>query len=82
MNKSECIVKVLPNGHLLLPPTIASQLNLEVNSQIRILIIEENKKRGLSRFCGQWQDERDAEDIVSEIYSARHQNNRSETSTL
>lgn len=26
-------------------------------------------KRSLARFCGQWQDERDAEDIIAEIYA-------------
>jgi hypothetical protein len=80
MNKNEYIAKVLPNGYLSLPPTIFSSLNLKVNSKIRILIIEETK--GLNRFCGQWQDERDAEDIVSEIYSERNNNNRSETQIL
>jgi len=82
MNKNEYLAKVLPNGYLSLPPTIFSRLNLKVNSKIRILIIEDTKKRGLNRFCGQWQDERDAEDIVSEIYSKRNKNNRSETQIL
>jgi len=82
MNKNEYIAKVLPNGYLSLPSTIFSRLNLKVNSKIRILIIEETKKSGLNRFCGQWQDERDAEDIVSEIYSERNKNNRSETQIL
>ncbi len=32
------------------------------------------KKSGLSRFCGKHQDERDAEDIVADIYSERKKN--------
>lgn len=82
MKRNEYIAKVLPDGHLLLPPTFISRLNLKVNSKIRILIIPDTDKSGLNRFCGKWQDERSAEDIVSEIYSERKKNNRSETQIL
>jgi len=82
MNTNECIANVLHNGHLSLPPTIVSRLNLKVNSKIRIIIFDDIEKRGLNRFCGQWQDERNAEDIVSEILKERQKNNRSETQTL
>lgn len=82
MKKNEYIAKVLPDGHLSLPPTLASRLSLKVNSEIRILIIPDTEKSGLNRFCGRWQDERSAEDIVSEIYSDRKKNNRSETEIL
>jgi len=82
MKKNEYIAKVLPDGHLSLPPTLASRLRLKVNSKIRILILPETEKRGLERFCGKWQDERSAEDIVSEIEVERKKNNRSETQIL
>ena len=77
MNNNEYIAKVLPNGHLSLPLTIVSRLNLKIHSKIRILILSDTEKSGLNRFCGQWQNERDAEDIVSEILTECHKNNRS-----
>jgi len=79
MKKYEYMAKVLPDGHLSLPMTIANQLNLKVNSNIRIRIFQDDKKRGLNRFCGKWQGEQNAEEIVSQIYSEREKNNRSET---
>ncbi len=82
MKKNEYIAKVLPDGHLSLPPAIANRLSLKVNSEIRIIIIAETAKNGLNRFCGKWQDERSSEEIVSEIYSERKKNNRSETQIL
>jgi hypothetical protein len=82
MNKNVYVAKVLQNGHLSLPPTVVSRLNLKVNSKIRILIIDDTEKRGINRFCGQWQDERNVEDIVSEIFTERYKNTRSETQIL
>jgi hypothetical protein len=35
---------------------------------------EKPKKKGLARFCGKWQDEREAEEIVTEIYGDRLKN--------
>ncbi len=82
MGKNEYIAKVLPDGHLSLPQKLASRLGLKVNSKIRILIIPDNEIDGLTRFCGKWQDESEAEDIISEIYSGREQNTRSEKQIL
>jgi hypothetical protein len=33
--------------------------------------IEVDDERGLSRFCGVWEDARDAEEIIDEIYKER-----------
>ena len=82
MKKNEYIAKVLPDGHLSLPPTLASKLSLKVNSKVRVLIIPDTSKSGLNRFCGKWQDKRSAEDIVSEIYTEREKNKRSEKQIL
>ena len=82
MNLNEYTAKVMPDGQLSLPPMLANQLKLKVNSKVRILIIPDKKKRGLSRFCGKWQDDRSAEKLVDEIYSDRQKNNRSELQEL
>ena len=82
MNQNEYTARVMPDGQLSLPPILANQLNLKVNSEVRILIIPDKKKRGLSRFCGKWQDDRTTENLVEEIYSERENNNRSELQKL
>jgi hypothetical protein len=80
--KNEYIAEVLPDGHLSLPPKVAIQLNLKVNSKIRVRIIQETDKYGLSHFCGRWQDDRSAKNIISEIYSDREKNSRSDIQIL
>jgi len=82
MNQNEYTARVMPDGQLSLPPILANRLNLKVNSEVRILIIPDKKKRGLSQFCGKWQDDRSAENLVDEIYSERKKNNRSELQEL
>ena len=77
MNKIEYIAEVLPDSHLSLPSRLAKQLNLKVNSKVRILLIpDEHEKKGINCFFGKWQDERDADDIVSDIYKERKINIR------
>ncbi len=43
---------------------------------------EEEQENDLSRFCGKWQDDRDAEEIVSQVYAERAKNIRSEKAVL
>jgi excisionase family DNA binding protein len=43
---------------------------------------DKRKKKELAYFCGKWQDERDADDIVAEIYADRLNNTRSERITI
>jgi hypothetical protein len=43
---------------------------------------EQDQDDDLSRFCGKWQDDRDAEEIVSQIYADRAKNIRSEKAAL
>jgi len=43
---------------------------------------KEGQNDDLSQFCGKWQDDRDAEEIVSQIYADRAKNIRSEKSVL
>ncbi len=71
MEKIEYIGKVLPDGHLSLPKSIIKKLKLKVHSKLRVQIQQEKKtKQGLSRFCGQWQDD-NIENIVNDIYNSR-----------
>lgn len=42
----------------------------------------EPPKKGLARFCGKWQDERDPDEIIAEIYADRQKNIRSEKVVL
>ncbi len=43
---------------------------------------KEDRNDELSQFCGKWQDDRDAEEIVSQIYADRAKNVRSEKAAL
>ncbi len=82
MEKIEYIAEVLPDGHLSLPKNIIKQLKLQAHSKLRVQIQSEKKtKEGLSRFCGQWQDD-DVEDTVNDIYHSRDKNIRSENIKL
>ncbi|MBL0701936.1 MAG: hypothetical protein JJV91_00450 [Desulfosarcina sp.] len=82
MEKIEYIAEVLPDGHLSLPESIIKQLRLKAYSKLRVQIqFEKKTKRGLSRFCGQWQDD-DVVDIVNDIYHSRDKNIRSENVNL
>jgi hypothetical protein len=63
-----CTAKLLPDGHLVLPSEIVRQLNVKTRTTRRIIIFnEKSSKKSLSQFCGKWQDERDADEIISEI---------------
>ncbi|MCP5053287.1 MAG: hypothetical protein GY940_39345 [bacterium] len=81
MKTIDCEVKVLPNGHLLLPPEVAERIKVKPDtSETRRIIIfdREAKSNCLSRYCGKWQDDRDADDIIAEIMEGRRTNNRSD----
>ena len=79
METVEYIAEVLPDGHLSVPEEIIKKLNLKSHSKIRISILPiQTKKKGLTRFCGKWQDERKAKKIVEDIYKSRIKNTRSE----
>lgn len=73
--------KVLPDGHLSCPESIKEKLRLSNGTEVKVIIMIEEippafykslarteKKTG---FCGVWQDDREAEEIVQDIYSNR-----------
>jgi len=75
----EYIAEILPDGHLSVPEAIIKKLNLKSHSRLRISILPiETKKKGLTRFSGKWQDDREANKIVEDIYKSRSNNTRSE----
>lgn len=81
MKAIQCEVKVLPDGHLLLPAEIAEQIKPKTDTKTtrRIIILnEKTQSHRLSRFCGKWQDDRDADDIIAEIMVSRSNNVRSD----
>jgi hypothetical protein len=79
----EYITQILPDGHIPIPEAILKKLNLKTQSKIRISISRiENQKKGLAYFDGKWQDDRDADEIVEDIYESRKRNIRSERSEL
>ncbi len=45
-------------------------------------IAEENQEDDLAQFCGKWQDNRSADEIVSEIYAERERNIRSDKGSI
>ncbi len=75
----EYIAEILPDGHLSIPEAIIKRLKLKAHSKLRIFIVPiEKKNKDLSRFCGKWQEPREADEIVADIYKSRSKNIRSE----
>lgn len=82
MKTINCFAEFLPNGQMALPPDAVRQINIKPHSKVRIIIFGEARKGDLNRFCGKWQDERDADEIIAEIYADRLANTRSESIEL
>jgi len=79
----EYIAEILPDGHLSIPEAISKKLNLKSHTKYRISILPiDTKKKSLGRFSGKWQDERDAEEIIKDVYQSRNKNTRSESIKL
>ena len=75
METYEYIAEMLPDGHLSVPEEIIKKFNLKSHSKVRISILPiRTKKKGLTRFCGKWQDDRKINDIVDDIYKSRINN--------
>jgi hypothetical protein len=76
----------MPDGQLILPPEVIKQLGIKTRTTKRIIIFNEKSpsktQTDLSQFCGRWKDDRDADEIISEIYADRAQNRRSEKFNL
>jgi len=51
-------------------------------NQKTVSISEDSLNDELNGFCGKWQDNRDADEIISQIYSDRAKNIRSEKAVL
>jgi len=49
--------------------------------KVVLLYEDESGKKDLLLFCGKWQDERDAHEIIKELYAERDKNIRSEVIT-
>ena len=74
MKTIQCTVEVLPDGSMILPEDIVRKMNIKTKSRLQILILnEERTENNLKRFCGKWQDDRGAEDIIS--VSCKNQEN-------
>lgn len=77
MKTIEYKANVLPDGHLSLPKSVKKRLRLETNSIVKVKILKddkENRKKRLEKrtgFCGSWEDERTADEIIYDIYSHR-----------
>jgi hypothetical protein len=80
MKAVEYTANISANGILPIPKEILGKLNVAKNSKIKVLLMyeEEPGKKDLARFCGKWEDARDAHAIVEEIYADRDKNIRSE----
>lgn len=87
MKTINCEARLLPDGHLLLPPEVAEKIKTKPNydNKRRIIILNSDEKTGsnrLSRFCGKWKDDRDADEIIADIMAGRRSNVRSDKINL
>jgi len=83
MKAVEYTTNISENGILPLPKEILKKLNIMKNSKVKVVLLyeDESGKKDLLRFCGKWQDERDAHEIIKELYADRDKNIRSEVIT-
>ncbi len=84
MQAIEYTTEVSALGQFTVPPELLKSIDLKRHQKIRVVLLFEDPKKthGLSHFCGQWQDERETDEIVKEIYNERNRNYRSETVVL
>jgi hypothetical protein len=74
MKAIEYTTEIRPDGTFKLPPLLLRDLQLKDRAQIRVLLLFEEPRSGkLTRFAGQWQDDRSADQIVGDIYAGREQ---------
>jgi len=80
MKAFEYTTNISENGVLLLPKEILQEMNVMKNSKIKVVLLYEDEpdKKDLTRFCGKWQDKRDANAIIKGIYADRDNNVQSE----
>lgn len=80
MKAIEYVTTVSKDGRFSLPHDIMAELDLTATNQVRILLLVPEKtapqKTNLSQFTGKWEDDRDADEIVAEIYADRARNVR------
>ncbi|MEW6609274.1 MAG: hypothetical protein AB1414_17830 [bacterium] len=70
--------KVLSDGHLSCPVDIKKKLHLSNGSEVKVIIVEQEqidytipKTEERTGLCGIWQDDRNAKEIIHDIYSNR-----------
>jgi hypothetical protein len=69
------------DGHMVLPSKVIKQLKANRETKWRVIIFNEKvPRKDLNQFCGRWKDDRDADEILKEIYAGRDKNCRSEES--
>lgn len=82
MKAIEYVTTVSEDGRFSLPPDLLHELDLRGDDKVRVLLLVEETKPAdaspLSRFAGRWQDERDADEIIAEIYADRAKNIRTD----
>ena len=82
MPSVEYKAKVLPDGHLSCPESVKKKLHLKEGFEVKIVMEIERMKEPLEAgaasiskkstgLCGIWQDSRNAEEIIRDIYSNR-----------
>ena len=76
MQAIEYITEMSPNGKFQLPLEFLKKFHLDKKLKVKVLLLfdERKERKDINRFCGKWQDDRDANEIISEIYESRERN--------
>ena len=83
MKTISCNAVLTPDGHLILPPEVVKKLDVKRKATRRVIILDNKEsKKSLGEFCGKWQDQRDADEIIADIYTDREKNCRSDRFNL
>ena len=76
MKTAEYTTTILPDGHLFIPKEVKKKLDLTETSKVKVIIAKEEKEKNGStqeflKLFGTWEDNRDADDIINDIYETR-----------
>ncbi len=81
MKTVEYTTTILPDGHLAIPKEVKKKLDLTETSKVKVIIAKEEKEKIRStqeflKLFGTWEDDRDANEIINDIYETRQSSKR------
>ena len=81
MKTAEYTTSILPDGHLAIPKEVKKKLDLTGTSKVKVIIAKEEEEKtgstqGFLKLFGTWEDNRNANEIIDDIYETRQSSKR------